>query len=862
MKTLWKRLTGILLTAGAVAIVTLIGIYYSEWWHASSVKNSKETSFVLPEEALDTLYLPEGHPDIAGMKTLKFPAESKYCLTCHQGIEPTRPLDSPMMKKILELGAKLGDPNGCVVCHGGNPMETVDKDRAHRGVPEGSLLKAFTPVPGSLHINEQTCGQCHPDHVYNVNRSIMNTDAGKMKAITWSFGHATDTKDHVYGDHDMPDPDGPEPRFGTEAYKAYMRQMAEAFPGQFPDELKQLPQTMHEKLASLPEQAAFAYLRNCNACHLSGKGMQDRGHFRGMGCAACHSIYSNEGYYEGGDPSIAADAPGHLMVHSMQGSRKSTVIINGTAVSGVQVSTCAACHSAGRRIGHAYQGLMALGSAEGRGPFDENGDPQAKNAGYVHKYIRNDAHHRIEKDGKMLTGLLCQDCHTTNAMHGNGNIGATTLATIEIECSDCHGTAAHYPWELPLGYGDEFNKKLDMNLARGVAEEPLQVTKDFGVVYPREDGYLLSTRGNPLGNVIRRGDKVIVHSETGHDFEVPLLKQLEKDEAWENPTKARVAMVQVARHMEKLECYACHSTWAPQYYGYRMQLDFSKKSIDWLATTDKILEDGTTPDYHGDYVMQPGAYVVGDYSHIRWEDPVLGINGEGRVSPLTGVLQTMVTLKDENGKVVSLNRAPKTVAGYNAMELAPVQPHTISKTARECTDCHGNSAAMGYGVDNGVYDGEPETARFADIVDAEGRNLSKFSKAQIEAIRTLHGDFMQLLTTEGVQVQTIDSHWPTSMPLTPEQRAVLNRDGTCLACHQDLPDGKIPIVMLGKIAKIIDLNFKDGEDHYDLLHQNNVLIAWVKAGGLVALLVFIPLVILLIVKWKKVKAWLLKILSR
>ena len=71
----------------------------------------------------------------------------------------------------------------------------------------------------------------------------------------------------------------------------------------------------------MPEQAAFTYLRNCNACHLSGKGNQDRGRFRGVGCAACHTLYSSEGFYEGGDKSIPKDKAGHLMVHSMQGTR-------------------------------------------------------------------------------------------------------------------------------------------------------------------------------------------------------------------------------------------------------------------------------------------------------------------------------------------------------------------------------------------------------------------------------------------------------------------------------------------------------------------------------------------------------------
>ena len=835
----YSRILTLLPFLGIVGIIFFSINYYWTFWQSVSAQNVAES----------VIELPEGHPDISKEMDLKFPAEGQYCLACHQGIEPTRPLHSGMMRQILEMGADLGDPNGCVVCHGGNPSEIKNKDLAHHGAPRKSKLVAFTPVPGALQVNENTCGLCHQDHTYNVHRSIMNTDAGKMKAIMWCFGVETDTKDHVYGDHAVEDPDGAEPRFGSEQYKAYMREMAAQFPGQYPRSLKQLPQTAYNKLAELPEQAAFAYLRNCNACHINGKGMQDRGHFRGMGCAACHSLYANEGFYEGGDRSINKKKPGHVMVHSMQGTRKSAVIVNGKKLSGVQVSTCAACHAAGRRIGHAYQGLMALGHSDNRGPFDENAMPQMKNAGYVFKYIRNDAHHRIDKDGKTVTGLLCQDCHTTNAMHGNGNIGSTTLATIEIECADCHGTPSHYPWELPLGYGDEFGKKLDMRNARGLANDPLEVTRKFGMVYPKEDGYVLSSRGNALGNVVRRENKVIVHSDGGHDFEVPVLKNLTENKQWKNAAKAEVAMVNIHRHMESLECYACHSTWAPQYYGYKSVLDFSKETIDWIASSADLDKDKLSADYRKEYVMQPGAEVMGDYSHVRWENPPLGINGEGRVSPLTGVIQMVSTVIDKDGKVVAWNRTPKTKNGENAMELAPLQPHTASLESRDCADCHGNSAAAGYGLDKGAYDSDPHITRYADVVDADGKNVSKHTKAQIHAIKDLYGDFIQILDSMDRQQLTVDSHWPTSMPLTREQRDVLARGNTCLACHQDIPNGAIPIRMLGKVAEVAHLSFAQEAAHDQLLRENNVLISWVKALGLVALVLLLP--VLIVVYWKR-----------
>lgn len=848
MKRIGNRLVNITLAVGATVILGFIVSYYLSYWNAAT---AREAMPVMP-------VLPPSHPDIPKDKSLGFPAEGKYCLTCHQGIEPTRPLESEMMKQILAKGAGMGDPNGCVVCHGGSPLETVNKQAAHSGVPKGSGLSAFTPVPGALQVNENTCGLCHADHTYNVHRSLMNTDAGKMKAITWSFGIGTENKDHVYGDHAIDDPDGAVPRFGSASYKAYMQEMAAAFPGQYPKELQQIPEVSPDKLNALPAQAAFTYLRNCNACHLSNKGMQDRGHYRGMGCAACHGLYSNEGYYEGGDASIEKDRPGHLLVHAMQGTRKSAVTIQGKNVSGVQVSTCASCHAAGRRIGHAYQGLMALGHGDNRGPFDENGLPQKTNGGYVFKYMRSDVHYRINKDGQTVTGLLCQDCHTTNSMHGNGNIGSTTLATIEVECADCHGTPTHYPWELPLGYGDEFGKKPAMNKARGVADEPLEVTKKFGTVYPKEDGYLLSARGNAFGNVVRRGNKVIVHSDAGHDFEAPTLKELTLNEGWKNAVEAKTAMVSIPKHMESLECYACHATWAAQYYGYKYVIDYTKKSIDWLKSPQRVGKDGTTADYQGQYAMQPGAPTYGDYSHVRWENPPLGINGEGRVTPLVGVIQTVSTVIGEDGNVITWNQVAKTEAGYNAMELAPLNPHTTSLESRACADCHGNPAAMGYGIDKGIYDAQPHVTRYADVVDEKGENVSRYTQAQISAIKDLHGDFMQLLDKEGKQTQTIDSHWPTSMPLTMSQRDLLARSGTCLACHQDIPDGSVPIRMLGKIAEVAHLSFAPEEAHAHLLRENNVLISWVKAIAMLCGVLLIPAFIVGYIKRKK----MLEILKR
>ena len=785
----------------------------------------------------------------------EFPAPGENCLYCHKGIAPIRAHDSKMMEKIYEAGRKVGDPNGCVVCHAGTPTELYNKDIAHSGAPKGNMLQDYSPVPAALQVNAKTCGQCHEYQTYSTHRSIMNSDSGKIKAITWSWGLSLENKDHKYANHAIQDPDGTIPVYGSAQYKDYMATMIDQFPGQFPTKLEKLPAVSMENLKEFPQQAAYSQLRGCNKCHLTSKGPSERGRYRGMGCAACHMMYSNGAYYEGNDRSIDRTKQGMPMVHAIQATRKSKIYINGTELSGIQVSTCGACHTGGRRIAATYQGLMPLGSSYNRGPFDRFGRPQQKTSGATYKYLRDDVHHRITEDGTVKGGMLCQDCHTTGGIHGDGNIRATTLAAVEIECSDCHGTPTAYPWELPLGFGDEYQKDLSQAAPRGISKDLDKEMASFATVYPPQDGYLLTARGNTFGNVVKDGDKVILFSANGTQYDVPILKELRKTDKWNSPEKAKTAMIGVSRHMQSLECYSCHSTWVAQYYGYKQVYDFSKQSIDWLESSEVVYKDGTTAGYRGNVLYTPGAGVRSDYSHIGWITPVLGINGEGRVTPLTGVIQTVGTVFGADGNTLMFNEVAQRSNGVDAITMAPIAPHTTSLAARECFDCHGNSQTAGYGQDNGAYDAMPWIPRILDVVTAKGAIVSKHSIEQIPAIKKLHGDFMQILDKDGNQLMTVDSHWPTSSPLTSEQREKMDRLRTCQACHSQMPDmdnASVSMVFLANMADVLNITYTSGVDHANLVAENNLLIAWIKTIAIFGALILIPCVILYILwRWRK-----------
>ncbi|RTZ75635.1 MAG: hypothetical protein DSZ00_01590 [Gammaproteobacteria bacterium] len=455
------------------------------------------------------------------------------CLACHKGIESIRDQNSAMMAMIKGLGAPHGDSEGCVVCHGGNPKETKDKTRAHKGSPaELAAAKGpqtFYPDPGAMDINKFTCGQaaCHQGYPDRLEKALMNTEAGKIQGNLHTWG-IKEVQNHrvPWGNYAVKDGDGPVPSVGTPEYKAYMKDMMAAHKEQFPTELQQIPQPSVEEIEADPKLAGFTYSRQqCQRCHVTVKGREKRGDYRGQGCSACHIPYGNEGLYEGNDPTIDKKEKGHLLTHQIQATRKPVVKTANAEYSGIPVESCNHCHNRGKRIGVTYQGLMEFPYGS---PWNEKGMKQPKLHTKKYLFISDDLHHQYNQSrpGNPKSGMLCQDCHTTIDMHGDGNIPGTTLAQVEIECQDCHGTPEQYPWELPLGYGEEFQQDLSNAPPRGLADKPLDLTATFATVYDKGDGYLLSTRGNPLGNVVKRGAQVVLHSATGNDFDVPILKHI------------------------------------------------------------------------------------------------------------------------------------------------------------------------------------------------------------------------------------------------------------------------------------------------------------------------------------------------
>ena len=754
------------------------------------------------------------------------------CLECHNGLADIRAQNSDMMQAILRKAKEAGATgNDCIVCHGGNP-EAKEKAQAHNGTLvyflEHEGPKAFYPYPASPWINKNTCGMCHPNQVAAQKNNLMATEQGKIHGAMWGFG-AKEGYKHTYTNFGGKSPD-PHKRLGTEIYKKYMDKLASLEPQGFQMETKELPPApTAEEVEKDPTLSVYTYLRQeCLRCHTGGKGRKRRGDYRGIGCASCHVPYSNVGLYEGKDKSISKTEHGHMLVHSIQSSRKVKVNVNDINYSGIPVETCTTCHNRGKRIGVSYQGLM---ETEYKATFDNEGNAQPKLHTKRYLHLTEDIHYS--------KGMLCQDCHTSNDMHGDGFFRGANLGAVEIECQDCHGTTSKYPWELPLGYADEFQTTPKKGSARGTTTTLAKYLKQGAIPKDKGDGFLLSARGNPLTKAVRKGNKIVMYLASGKEIELKPLKLLKEE--GKISKEGLVAMDQITAHTDRLECYTCHATWAPQCYGCHVKIDYSegKQNPDFLAASKHHI-NGKTGDVDSLKDFLVDGKVTETRSYLRWEDPALSQNGEGRISPTIPGCQVTLTVIGKDGKALLQNhifkikgvegRDKNDTEGINSIVMSPVHPHTVSKKSRSCESCHTSLKAQGKGINGGKYFADQSKSTIVDLMDAQQKLLVKQVDEQIPAIPNLKYDYSVLIDENGTQVQTVGDHWRLSQALDNETRAKLDRSGACLSCHKEMPNEDLAVSLLVHSAKYMGIKV-DNKMHKSLVTKSILLSAWVQVLG-------------------------------
>lgn len=234
-----------------------------------------------------------------------------------------------------------------------------------------------------------------------------------------------------------------------------------------------------------------------------------------------------------------------------------------------------------------------------------------------------------------------------------------------------------------------------------------------------------------------------------------------------------------------------------------MQVNYKAKDgkmptgTDWVASGNAQQANGQTAEsvLGSGGIKSPGK-ISETRSYLRWEAPVLGVSGEGRVSPLMPGCQVTYTIINEKGETllnneIALNPGEAAERGQEhvplAIDMAPVQPHTAQRKARTCESCHTNPKVAGLGIGNGTFGLRQHEDVVMDLMDATSRKIipAKYS-VQIPAIPKLTFDWSKIVERDGRQLATVGTHWPMSRPMNKEEIDNFLRAGTCMGCHQNM----------------------------------------------------------------------------
>jgi hypothetical protein len=363
----------------------------------------------------------------------------------------------------------------------------------------------------------------------------------------------------------------------------------------------------------------------CMQCHLWSRGRAVRGRagmdgdYRGEGCTACHVPYADDGLSQSRDPVVDRFEPGHPREHRM--------------VRFPTTDTCARCHYGDASIGLSFRGLAQ--------PVP--GMPQSPDAPGLHRKRLNGVYYISDPastpaDVHHQRGMHCVDCHTRNDTMGDGFLYRRMEDQVEIQCETCHGTSEAY--------------------ATGVTRKGTKLAH----LERRDDGWYMKGRVSGTLHRVKQARDVVRPGSA--DFNAAASFAMTSDHA-------------------RLACYACHSGWNPNFFGFHFDRNEGFTQLDLLSGT-------RTP---GRVTTQEKVFSTFKCFYVGWDS-------HGKLAPYMVGFSTMATVHDKDGGLTLDQELPVTRDGLSGMTMIHHQTHTTTARARQCAECHRSPAALGRGSVN------------------------------------------------------------------------------------------------------------------------------------------------------------------
>jgi len=265
----------------------------------------------------------------------------------------------------------------------------------------------------------------------------------------------------------------------------------------------------------------------------------------------------------------------------------------------------------------------------------------------------------------MELGFQCVDCHFAQDAHGNGHLYGEVAAAIEIDCSDCHGTADKYPTLFTTGPASQPGGT-DLSLLR---------TQDGRKRFEWREGKLYQRAA----------------TDPDREWEVTLVKDtVTPGNAKYNAKAARAKLMsddgsmkwgpgvdpaKLAHGNDKMTCYTCHLSWTTSCAGCHLPIQANAK------TERHHYEGGETRNFatYNPQVARDDMFQLGHHG------PVKG----GKIAPIRSSSALILSSTNINREHIYIQQPPIAASGFSSQAFAPHYPHTERRTeTKTCTDCH------------------------------------------------------------------------------------------------------------------------------------------------------------------------------
>jgi hypothetical protein len=304
-------------------------------------------------------------------------------------------------------------------------------------------------------------------------------------------------------------------------------------------------------------------------------------------------------------------------------------------------------------------------------------------------------------------GMHCVDCHFGQDTHGSGHIYGEVAQAIEIECSDCHGTADRYPPLVTSGPAAKPGGR-DLSAMR-VPDGRKRFEWRNGDLYQR------SQLDPDLEWKMSLVKDSVTESSESYNPKAARAKLVSDDEHEQDWGK-RVAPENRAHRESEMMCTTCHTSWTTSCAGCHLPIEANWK------TDRKHYEGGDARNYS---TYNPQV--------VRDQMFQLGLHGPAkgnRIAPVRSSSALVLSSRDANRQLIYTQQPPVSSSGYSSQAFAPHFAHTVRKNeTKTCDDCHLSEA----GDNNAIM--SQLLLQGTDFVDFVGYNAWVGQEDGLAAVR-------------------------------------------------------------------------------------------------------------------------------